>query len=41
MENAFIIDFFHLTAVAITVICFLVISGKRVIELCSATNSNK
>ncbi|WP_269814506.1 hypothetical protein [Marinomonas shanghaiensis] len=35
MENILLVDFFHLTALAITVCCFLVISGKRVIELSS------
>ncbi|MCW8357000.1 MAG: hypothetical protein ACPGRG_01985 [Marinomonas sp.] len=41
MDTVFIIDVFHLTALAITISCFLFISGKRIIELCSQTHSNK
>ncbi|MGO2234505.1 MULTISPECIES: hypothetical protein [unclassified Marinomonas] len=41
MENMLLVDFFHLSALATTVCCFLVISGKRVIELCSQTHSSK
>jgi len=41
MEGFLMDDFFHLTALAVTVVSFLVISGKRVIELCSATYSDK
>jgi hypothetical protein len=37
MESFLIDDFFHLTALAITVCSFLVISGKRIIEQCSQT----
>ncbi|MCW4627921.1 hypothetical protein [Marinomonas rhodophyticola] len=41
MENIILVDFFHLTVLATTVCCFLVISSKRVIELCSQTQSGK
>ncbi|RBP83393.1 hypothetical protein [Marinomonas rhizomae] len=41
MENMLLVDFFHLSALATTVCCFLVISGKRAIELCSQTGSER
>ncbi|MFQ3185145.1 MAG: hypothetical protein ACI85E_001114 [Marinomonas primoryensis] len=37
MESFLFGDFFHLTALAITVFSFLVISAKRIIEQCSQT----
>ncbi|PYF84187.1 MULTISPECIES: hypothetical protein [Marinomonas] len=41
MSQIPLIDIFHLSAMAITVGCFLFISAKRVIELCSNTNIEK
>lgn len=38
MNQVPLIDIFHLSAMAITIGCFLYISAKRVIELCSDTN---
>ncbi|BFM49059.1 hypothetical protein [Marinomonas sp. THO17] len=39
MDILLLDDIIHLTALAITVGSFLVISGKRVIELCEQTRS--
>lgn len=39
MDMLLLDDVFHLAALAITVGSFLVISGKRVIELCEQTRS--
>lgn len=36
-----LIDFFLLAALAITVSSFLVISSKRVMEICSQSNSKE
>ncbi|WP_268921713.1 hypothetical protein [Marinomonas profundi] len=41
MESTLTFDILHLCALAITTCCFLIISGKRVIELCSQTDSSK
>ena len=41
MNQVPLIDIFHLSAMAITIGCFLYISAKRVIELCSDTNIEK
>ena len=41
MEDFILIDFLLLTALAITVGSFLVISSKRVIEICSESKQDK